>query len=54
MYRDLVGGLPVEVDQILGDLIGRGAEVGVATPLLQAAFVALRIHQARLEAAPVR
>jgi 2-dehydropantoate 2-reductase len=48
MYRDLRKGAPVEVDHILGDFIERGNAHGVATPLLQAAFVNLRVYQARL------
>jgi 2-dehydropantoate 2-reductase len=48
MYRDLRKGAPVEVDHILGDFIERGNAHGVATPLLKAAFVNLRIYQARL------
>jgi 2-dehydropantoate 2-reductase len=48
MYRDLRKGAPVEVDHILGDFIERGAARGVATPLLKAAFVNLRIYQERL------
>jgi 2-dehydropantoate 2-reductase len=46
MYRNLNAGLPVEVDTIIGDLIDRGRAVGVSSPLLQAAFVNLRIYQA--------
>jgi 2-dehydropantoate 2-reductase len=49
MYRDLRKGAPVEVDHILGDFIERGAEHGVATPLLKAAFVNLRVYQGRLQ-----
>jgi len=45
MYRDLGKGAPVEVDHILGDFIERGAAHGVATPLLKAAFVNLRVYQ---------
>jgi 2-dehydropantoate 2-reductase len=45
MYRDLRKGAPVEVDHILGDFIERGGGRGVATPLLQAAFVNLRVYQ---------
>ena len=45
MYRDLRKGAPVEADQILGDLIERGDAHGVATPLLKAAFVNLRVYQ---------
>jgi 2-dehydropantoate 2-reductase len=46
MYRDMRKGAPVEVDQILGDLLERGDARGVATPLLKAAFVNLRVYQA--------
>ncbi len=48
MYRDLRKGAPVEADHILGDLIERGGTHGVATPLLKAAFVNLRVYQAGL------
>src|SRR5438874_5626062 len=48
MYRDLHKGAPVEVDHILGDFIERGGAHGVATPLLQAAFINLRVYQAGL------
>jgi 2-dehydropantoate 2-reductase len=48
MYRDLRKGAPVEADHILGDFIERGAAHGVATPLLKAAFVSLRVYQAGL------
>jgi 2-dehydropantoate 2-reductase len=47
MYRDLRKGAPVEADHILGDLIERGDAHGVATPLLKAAFVNLRVYQER-------
>jgi 2-dehydropantoate 2-reductase len=48
MYRDLRQGRPVEVDTILGDLVDRGRRGGVRTPLLEAAAVALRVHNDRL------
>ena len=48
MYRDLRKGAPVEVDHILGDFIERGTAHGVATPLLKAAFINLRVYQGRL------
>jgi 2-dehydropantoate 2-reductase len=48
MYRDLLKGAPVEVDHILGDLLDRGNARGISTPLLRAAFVNLRIYQARV------
>jgi 2-dehydropantoate 2-reductase len=47
-YRDLRKGAPVEVDHILGDFIERGGAHGVAMPILNAAFVNLRIYQDRL------
>ena len=47
MYRDLVGGEPVEADQILGDLRARARRANLATPLVSAAFVQLDIHQRR-------
>lgn len=47
MYRDLRKGAPVEADHILGDFIERGHAHGVATPLLKAAFVNLRVYQDR-------
>ena|SRR5258708_32937181 len=48
MYRDLRKGSPVEADHIVGDLLGRAAAEGVATPLLNAAFINLRIYLAGL------
>ena len=48
MYRDLRKGAPVEVDHILGDFIERGSAHGIATPLLKAAFINLRVYQAGL------
>ncbi len=38
----------MEVDQILGDLVARGRTYGLTTPLLAAAFVHLRVYQARV------
>lgn len=48
MYRDLRKNAPVEVDHILGDLLERGSAHRVSAPLLQAAFVNLRVYQASL------
>lgn len=50
MYRDMSKNAPVEVDQILGDLLERGRKSAVNTPLLEAACANLRIYQARLSA----
>lgn len=46
MYRDLREGRPVEAETILGDLTAEGQKAGLHTPLLDAATVALRIHNA--------
>jgi len=55
LYRDLRQGRPVEVDTILGDLLERGRRGGVRTPLLEAAAVALRVHNDKLAGgAPAR
>jgi len=48
MYRDLRKGAPVEVDHILGDFIERGTAHRVATPLLKAAFINLRVYEGGL------
>ena len=45
MYRDLKKGAPVEVDNILGDLLEHGHSHHVDTPLLQAGCVRLRVYQ---------
>jgi 2-dehydropantoate 2-reductase len=45
MYRDLQKGAPVEVDNILGDLLEHGRSHHVDTPLLQAGCVRLRVYQ---------
>jgi 2-dehydropantoate 2-reductase len=45
MYRDLRKGAAVEADQIVGNLLERGAARGVSTPLLAAAYVNLSVYQ---------
>jgi 2-dehydropantoate 2-reductase len=47
LYRDLSGGGLVEADQIFGDLLRRGAEHGVKTPLLGAAYTLTKVYEAR-------
>jgi len=44
MYRDLQKGAPVEVANVLGDLLARGAARGVDTPNLRAACVQLGVY----------
>jgi 2-dehydropantoate 2-reductase len=48
MYRDLLIRLPVEADQIVGDLLARAGTHGLRTPLLAAAMVNLSVYQASL------
>jgi 2-dehydropantoate 2-reductase len=47
MYRDMKGGYRVEADQIIGDLVMRAAEKGIATPLLFAALARLKVYEER-------
>jgi 2-dehydropantoate 2-reductase len=48
MYRDLQQGARVEADQIIGDLLARGAKFGVPAPLLSLAHTHLSVYQSRL------
>jgi len=50
MFRDLHRGRDVEVEAILGDLVRRGTEAGLKTPLLSAATVHLRVYQNKVAA----
>jgi len=47
MYRDLQKNSAVEADHILGDLLRRGNSLGLKSPLLQAAYVALSVYGMR-------
>ena len=48
MYRDLVQGLPVEADQIVGDMLKRAQEFEITAPVLTAAYAHLSIYSARV------
>ena len=48
MYRDLQQGRPIEADQIVGDMLARGARHRLATPLLAAAYAHLSVYQSKL------
>lgn len=52
MLRDIERGSRIEADQIVGDIIRRGRDRGVPTPLLDVAYVALEAYQNRLRAGP--
>ncbi len=45
MYRDMQSGSRVEADHILGDLLARARTFGLATPVLEAAYVHLNVYQ---------
>ena len=48
MYRDLSQGLPVEADQIVGDMLVRARGFGIAAPILTAAYASLSIYSKRV------
>jgi 2-dehydropantoate 2-reductase len=48
MFRDLQRGRRVEVEQIIGDLLRRGAKAQIAAPLVSAAYVHLLVYQNKL------
>ena len=48
MYRDLQQGRPIEAEQIVGDMLARGARHGLATPLLAAAYAHLCVYQKQI------
>lgn len=48
MYRDLQKGATVEADQIVGDLLMRAKQAGIAMPLLSLAYTSLCVYQTRL------
>jgi 2-dehydropantoate 2-reductase len=45
MYRDMKGGLRIEADQIVGDLVSRAAAAEVAAPLLSTVLVRLKVYE---------
>jgi 2-dehydropantoate 2-reductase len=47
MYRDLLGNRPIEADAIVGDLVERARQLGVATPLVSAAYANLKVYERR-------
>jgi 2-dehydropantoate 2-reductase len=48
MYRDLLRGVPIEADQIIGDLVDRARAAGIETPLLGAIYTHLCVYQRRV------
>jgi 2-dehydropantoate 2-reductase len=52
MFRDVQRGRPIEVEDIIGDLVARGTRAGIVAPLLSAAYTYLSLYQRRLDLAP--
>jgi 2-dehydropantoate 2-reductase len=50
MRQDLEAGRRTEADAILGDMLARARGFGIATPLLNAAYCHLQVHEKRLAA----
>ena len=50
MRHDLEAGRRTEAEAIIGDLVRRAAGLGIATPLLRAAWCHLQVHENRLAA----
>ena len=48
MYRDLSRGVPIEADQIIGDLLERARAAGIETPLLGVVWTHLCVYQRRV------
>ena len=53
MLRDIQRGGQIEAEHIVGDLIRRGREHSVPTPLLEIAYVHLQAYQNRMKTAQV-
>jgi 2-dehydropantoate 2-reductase len=47
MLRDVERGGPTEAEHVLGDMLSRANALGVDAPLLSAACIQLRVHEAR-------
>lgn len=46
LYRDFADGMRTEAEPVVGDMVRRAADLGVPVPLLAAAAVRLRVHEA--------
>lgn len=47
MFRDIERRAPIEADHLVGDMLRRGREHGIATPLLRIAYTHLKSYEAR-------
>jgi 2-dehydropantoate 2-reductase len=49
MFRDLRQGYRVEADHIVGDMVRRGAALGIPMPYMRTAYTHLQVYQAQRE-----
>jgi 2-dehydropantoate 2-reductase len=49
MLRDVERHAPTEADHMIGDLLRRGEEKGIASPMLRLAYAHLKAYAARRE-----
>jgi len=47
MFRDILAGLPIEADHIVGDLISRAEAAGIEVPRLRVAYAHLKTYEAQ-------
>jgi len=47
MFRDIERNAPIEADHVIGDLLRRGTEKGIASPVLRVAYAHLKSYEAR-------
>jgi 2-dehydropantoate 2-reductase len=52
MFRDVQRGRPIEAENIIGDLLRRGAKAGIAAPLLSIAYLHLLVYKNKLGSVP--
>jgi 2-dehydropantoate 2-reductase len=47
MFRDIERGAPIEASHMIGDLLRRGEEEGIASPMLRVSYAHLKAYEAR-------
>ena len=47
MFRDIKRGAPIEADHMIGDLLRRGEQRQIASPLLRLAFAHMKSYEVR-------
>jgi 2-dehydropantoate 2-reductase len=52
MFRDVQRGRPIEVENIIGDLLRRGGKAGIAAPLLSTAYLHLLVYKNKAGGVP--